>query len=75
MSRSRAWSAIEITCNYISGYLLALAVWQWVAVPVFNLGTSASEGVGVTLLFTAVSVIRSYVWRRAFNWYHSREVK
>lgn len=76
MSQSRTSSAIEIALNYASGFLIALAVWQWVAVPVFNIGTSAAQGAGVTLLFTGVSIARSYAWRRAFNWYHHKnEVK
>jgi len=73
MSQSRTSSAIEVALNYASGFLIALAVWQWVAVPLFNIGTSAVQGVGVTCLFTGVSIVRSYIWRRIFNWYQHRE--
>jgi len=70
--QSRLSSMIEVGLNYLSGFLIAWAVWQWVAIPLFHIRSSEGSGIGVVMLFTCVSVARSYAWRRIFNWYHHR---
>jgi hypothetical protein len=42
----------------------------WIVVPVWNLPVRPIDNLGITGLFTVVSVIRSYVWRRIFNRIH-----
>lgn len=65
MKQSKLESSIEISANYISGFLIAWATWSWIAAPLYdNYGIS---GFTITVIFTIVSVIRSYFWRRFFN--------
>jgi len=70
--QTRLGSAIEVAVNYIIGYVLAFFIQKyflkWMGYPAPN------KAVGtITLIFTIVSIIRSYVVRRFFNWCHSTE--
>jgi hypothetical protein len=55
-----------------SGFLVSQTVWCLIVVPVWNLPVNMAENLQITLLFTAVSVLRSYIWRRIFNHLHAR---
>ena len=70
MSQLKRHSALEIALNYISGFFIAWATWHFAAAPLFDIEPAAGQGLGITALFTAVSVVRSYFWRRVFNWLH-----
>lgn len=37
---------------------------------VFDIRISHAQNLGVTLMYTAVSLARTYALRRAFNWLH-----
>jgi hypothetical protein len=60
-------SFIESALNIGSGFLVSLAVWTFVVVPLWALPVTMGENLQITMLFTVVSVVRSYVWRRIFN--------
>ena len=64
MKQSRLESVLEITANYVSGFIVAYLVYEYVVLPFPALLHSAFW---VTVLFTIVSVARSYIWRRFFN--------
>lgn len=66
MSQSRRNSLIEACTNIAVGYGLAVLT-QIVAFPLFGLHASLSENLGIGLIFTVVSLARSYVLRRLFN--------
>jgi len=66
MSQSRRMSLVEATTNTMVGYLLAVAV-QLVAFPLFGLDVSLADNIAIALLFTAVSIARSYTLRRLFE--------
>lgn len=66
MAQSRAMSLVEQLCNVGSGMLLALVVGQLVY-PLFGYPVSVSDNFALTAVFTAVSIVRGYVWRRIFN--------
>jgi len=42
--------------------------------PLYNIQTSARTNLEIALLFTAISVARSYFWRRLFNALHEKGV-
>lgn len=65
--QSRLSSFIEQCLNVGSGFLISLAFWTWVVVPVWNLPVKVVENLQITAAFTVLSVIRGYVWRRVFN--------
>jgi len=64
--QSRRMSLVEAIVNVIVGYGLAVLT-QIVVFPVFGLGASLSDSLAIGLVFTLVSLARSYVLRRVFE--------
>jgi len=67
MTQSKLESALEQTLNVGSGFILSYVIWVTVITPVFDIQLSTSDNLTVTLIFTAVSLARGYIWRRLFN--------
>jgi hypothetical protein len=65
--QSRVESAIEATLNIGSGFIISVIVWQILAIH-YGYDMPLSRNLEITSIFTVVSVTRSYIWRRAFNW-------
>ncbi|AUN95438.1 DUF7220 family protein [Pseudazoarcus pumilus] len=68
--QTRLQSFIEQCLNVGSGFIVSLAFWTWVVVPVWGLPVQMAENLQITAAFTALSVARGYVWRRVFNHLH-----
>lgn len=66
MSQSRKHSAFEAVANVVIGYIVAIAA-QMLIFPLFDIIIPASEHLAIGLLFTVVSLARSYALRRLFN--------
>jgi len=66
-------SLVEQVFNVGSGVVLSLIVGQ-IVYPLFGYPVSLMDNLGLTAIFTVVSVLRGYVWRRVFNWLHFRGV-
>lgn len=66
MSQSRKHSAIEAVANVVIGYIVAIAA-QIAIFPLFGIHIPPSEHLAIGLLFTVVSLARSYALRRLFN--------
>ncbi len=66
MTQSRRMSLIEAATNVIVGYGVAVAA-TWVILPWFGHKISAQDTLSVSAVFTAVSLLRSYLLRRLFN--------
>jgi|TARA_R100000687_G_scaffold48081_1_gene38408 hypothetical protein len=49
-----------------SGYLLAIAI-QLLIFPFFGLYPTILDSMGIALIFTGVSIIRSAIWRNFFR--------
>lgn len=60
-------SFLESSLNVGSGFILALLVWKFIIVPVWDFEVSATDNLTITGVFTVVSILRGYVWRRVFN--------
>jgi hypothetical protein len=60
-------SFVESLTNVGIGYGVAVAT-QLAVYPMFNLTVSIGENLSIALIFTCVSIIRSYVLRRTFEW-------
>lgn len=60
---------VEAVFNVLVGYWVAIGS-QMVILPTFGYNVNLHEGMAIGLWFTLVSVARSYVLRRFFNWYH-----
>ena len=71
-TRQLAWRTnriLESVVNILIGYGIAIAA-QKVIFPLFDMHVSTTDNLKIGALFTIVSLIRSYVLRRAFNWWH-----
>lgn len=66
MRQSRLMSAVEAFANVIVGYGLAVGT-QLAIFPVFGLPARVNDALAMGLVFTAVSLARSYVLRRVFE--------
>jgi len=69
MSQSKLHSLLESAANIVIGFAISIAA-QMVIFPWFGIYISFSDNLLMGLFFTVVSLIRSYVLRRAFNRYH-----
>lgn len=65
--QSRTASLIEQILNVGSGFVISLIVWMYVVVPIWGFDVSMTENLTITIIFTVVSIIRGYMWRRWFN--------
>ena len=70
MSQKPAHSLLETCLNTASGFVVSLAATA-VVFPAFGVKSSAAQNLGITVVYTIISVARSYAWRRAFNWLHA----
>lgn len=66
--QTRLESLLEAASSIAVGFLAAMATWHW-AVPLLwpHHRSPVGETFGIALLFTAVSIARSYTWRRLFE--------
>lgn len=65
--QTRIQSFIESIANVAIGYVVAL-VTQLMVFPLLDIPVSIEQNLLIGVIFTAVSLVRSYVVRRAFNW-------
>ena len=66
MKQSRLMSLVESIANVIVGYGVAV-VTQILIFPIFGLHTTLAQNLQMGLLFTGVSIIRSFLLRRLFE--------
>ena len=66
MKQSRLMSLAEAVANVIVGYGVAV-VTQILIFPIFGLQTTLAQNLQMGLLFTGVSIIRSFLLRRLFE--------
>lgn len=64
-------SAVEAVANVAVGYLIAVSA-TVVVLPAFGYRVTAGDALGISAVFTGVSLVRSYALRRAFNWWSGR---
>jgi hypothetical protein len=66
VKQSRCMSLVEAVTNVLVGYGVAVAT-QWLVFPLFGLYATLQENLVIGLIFTSVSLVRSYLLRRAFE--------
>ena len=66
MTQTRRKSLLESLTNIAVGYAVALAT-QMIVFPIMGIHVRPSQNVRIGLVFTAVSLARSYWLRRFFN--------
>ena len=66
MKQSRLMSLVESLANVLVGYGVAVLT-QVLVFPLFGLAVTIAENLLIGLVFTGVSIIRSYALRRSFE--------
>jgi hypothetical protein len=66
MKQSRLMSLVEAVANVVVGYGVAV-VTQILIFPIFGLHATLAQNLQMGLLFTGVSIIRSFLLRRLFE--------
>ncbi len=66
MKQSRLMSLVESLANVLVGYGVAV-ITQMAVFPLFGLAVTVTENLLIGLIFTAVSIVRSYALRRSFE--------
>ena len=69
MAQSRLGSVVESVVNVLVGYGVAVGA-QIAIFPLFGVNLPVSDNMLIGLLFTAISLVRSYALRRLFNRLH-----
>jgi hypothetical protein len=67
VKQSKTMSLVESVANIIIGYGLAVGT-QFIVFPWFGMRVGVIENLGIGLIFTVVSLVRSYSLRRVFEW-------
>lgn len=68
--QTKLQSTFEAISSVAIGFAITFVAGKWFVYPLFNIHPTDAVNVGVTGCFTATSLIRSYVLRRFFNWFH-----
>jgi len=66
MKQSRVMSLVEAIANVVVGYGVAV-VTQMLVFPLFGLQTTLAQNLKLGLIFTVVSIARSFTLRRVFE--------
>jgi len=67
--QTRFQSFLESLANIAIGYGVALGA-QLLVFPLFSINIPMSSNVVIGIIFTLISLVRSYALRRFFNWLH-----
>ena len=65
--QSKLSSLTESVVSTAIGFVVSLLTQHFVINPLWGLNLSAFDNLGITVVFTVISVIRQYVMRRYFN--------
>lgn len=65
--QTRRQSLIETVAGVAIGFLLSIAA-SFVVYPLFGHSFTLSQNIGITIIFTVLSIARGYGVRRFFNW-------
>jgi len=66
MKQSRLMSLVESLANVLIGYGVAVAT-QMLLFPLFGVNVTIADNLLMGLVFTAISIVRSYILRRSFE--------
>ena len=66
MPQSRLASFVEAWANVAVGFAINMVA-NLIVLPAFGYHVTMADALGIGLVFTAISVVRSYVLRRLFN--------
>ena len=66
MSQTKLQSIREVMTSYAIGFTIGFLTNIFV-LPLFGYAVSVSKGLGISVIYTMISIARSYIIRRFFN--------
>ena len=70
-SQTKLHSHIEQTASLTTGFCLSFVVWHFLAIGL-DIPMPLETNFFITSVFTAVSYVRGYLFRRLFNWMQTK---
>lgn len=67
MKQPRWESFLESCVSTATGFVVSMTAWQFYVAPEYGLPVSWSMNFEITAIFTVLSIVRGFLWRRAFN--------
>lgn len=67
--QSKRASLAEAFVNVAIGYGISVGA-NMIVLPAFGYQVNVAQAAGMGLVFTVISIVRSYALRRVFNWLH-----
>ena len=68
MQQSKLESVTEQVCSIASGFVAAALVWVYVVAPLIRADViTIDDPIPITIIYTVISFVRGYFWRRIFN--------
>ena len=78
--QTKRGSVFEVSCNVFSGLITSYITWLYMVIPIatlylWNLNKLSFWQIFVINgIFTVVSIVRGYFWRRLFNWLEQKNI-
>lgn len=69
--QSKKMSVFEVIFNQVTGLILSLVIFLYLMPVFFDVEPTIQDSLGMTIIFTITSIIRSYLVRRMFNKLHT----
>lgn len=66
MTQKVRHSLMETICSTIFGYFIGLGA-QMLVFPMFGFNVTLGQDIWIVTIFTGISLVRGYVFRRLFN--------
>ena len=63
--QKRLTSLVEVCLNTAIGFVVSMTIWPYVGA-LYDIDYTVSRHIGITVIFTVVSIARGYVVRRFF---------
>ena len=74
MEQSKKHSLVESCVKTAIGFVISYYAWKLMIIPVVERGyITLQDTFIITCFFTVLSIVRSYVVRRFFNWHLHRD--
>ena len=64
--QSKRMSIIEVLTNIGCGYIISVIA-NLLVLPLFGLNVTLGDSISIGIIFTVISIVRSYIFRRIFN--------
>lgn len=72
-SQPKKHSLLEAIFNVVLGFGVAV-ISNLIVLPAFGYNVTPADSISIAGVFTVISIVRSYVLRRAFNYFHIRRL-